>query len=71
MAFCYCSSEISDAVDHVMVTQRNFMHSRCYNVSGTDSSGVVNNGRSGLSGLSSFLNKLLEAEQLVQFKNVL
>ena len=71
MAFFHCSDKFPNAVDHIMVTQRNFIHSGFYNVSRTRCSNMVNNGRGSESDPSWFLNKLFEAEQLVEIKHVL
>ena len=70
MAFFHCSIEFSNAVNHIMVIRGNFIHSGFYNVSGMCCSNMVNYRRSGYSDPGRSLNKLFEAEQLIEISVV-
>ena len=66
MAFFYCSIELTDAVYHIMITPRNFMHSRFDDVPGTSCSYMIDYVRGVQSDPGWLFDELIEVEQLIQ-----
>ena len=58
--------KLTDAVYHIMITHRNYMHSRFDDVPGTSCSYMINHGRGLQNDPGWLFDELIEAEQLIQ-----